>query len=162
MSTLSNELKRLSEELESIEPEVDVANARISAAMAKIELARSEIELAEKQAAEVLGHKAVLLKQIQDLVTTESTFLPKNAKDLTFEFLSRPIDDLEFTVRTANSLKAVNVFRIGDLLPWNDEQLLETPNLGRKSLGEIKDVLASRGLTLGMNLLGWQRPVEPP
>ena len=69
--------------------------------------------------------------------------------------LLKPVDDLELTVRSANCLKAENIYYIGDLIQRTENELLKTPNLGRKSLNEIKDVLASRGLTLGMRLDNW-------
>ncbi len=69
--------------------------------------------------------------------------------------LLRPVDDLELTVRSANCLKAENIYYIGDLIQRSENELLKTPNLGRKSLNEIKEVLAARGLTLGMKLENW-------
>ena len=69
--------------------------------------------------------------------------------------LLRPVDDLELTVRSANCLKAENIYYIGDLIQRSETELLKTPNLGRKSLNEIKEVLATRGLTLGMKLENW-------
>jgi len=69
--------------------------------------------------------------------------------------LLRPVDDLELTVRSANCLKAENIYYIGDLIQRTEVELLKTPNLGKKSLTEIKDVLASRGLSLGMRLENW-------
>ena len=69
--------------------------------------------------------------------------------------LIRPVDDLELTVRSANCLKAENIYYIGDLIQRTEVELLKTPNLGKKSLTEIKDVLASRGLSLGMRLENW-------
>ena len=69
--------------------------------------------------------------------------------------LLRPVDELELTVRSANCLKAENIYYIGDLIQRTETELLKTPNLGRKSLNEIKEVLASRGLTLGMKLESW-------
>ena len=69
--------------------------------------------------------------------------------------LLRPVDDLELTVRSANCLKAENIYYIGDLIQRTETELLKTPNLGRKSLNEIKEVLASRGLSLGMKLENW-------
>lgn len=69
--------------------------------------------------------------------------------------LLRPVDDLELTVRSANCLKAESIYYIGDLVQRLEVELLKTPNLGKKSLNEIKNVLASRGLSLGMHLEGW-------
>ena len=69
--------------------------------------------------------------------------------------LLRPVDDLELTVRSANCLKAEDIFLIGDLIQRTEVELLKTPNLGKKSLTEIKDVLATRGLSLGMRLENW-------
>ena len=74
--------------------------------------------------------------------------------------LLRPVDDLELTVRSANCLKAENIYYIGDLIQRTETELLKTPNLGRKSLNEIKEVLASRGLTLGMKLENWPPQVS--
>ncbi len=69
--------------------------------------------------------------------------------------LLRPVDDLELTVRSANCLKAEAIMYIGDLIQRTETELLRTPNLGKKSLNEIKDVLASRGLSLGVRLENW-------
>ena len=72
--------------------------------------------------------------------------------------LLRPVDELELTVRSANCLKAENIYYIGDLIQRTEMELLKTPNLGKKSLTEIKDVLALRGLSLGMKLENWPPP----
>ncbi len=72
--------------------------------------------------------------------------------------LLRQVDDLELTVRSANCLKAEQIYYIGDLIQRTEVELLKTPNLGKKSLTEIKDVLASRGLSLGMRLENWPPP----
>jgi DNA-directed RNA polymerase subunit alpha len=69
--------------------------------------------------------------------------------------LLRPVDDLELTVRSANCLKAESIYYVGDLIQRTEVELLKTPNLGKKSLTEIKEVLASRGLSLGMRLENW-------
>ena len=71
------------------------------------------------------------------------------------EILKRPVDDLELTVRSANCLKAEAIHYIGDLVQRTEVELLKTPNLGKKSLTEIKDVLAQRELSLGMRIEGW-------
>ena len=70
----------------------------------------------------------------------------------------RPVDDLELTVRSANCLKAENIFFIGDLVQRTEADLLKTPNLGKKSLTEIKNVLAAHGLGLGTKIEGWRTP----
>ena len=77
------------------------------------------------------------------------------AKENHDPILLRPVDELELTVRSANCLKAENIYYIGDLIQRTETELLKTPNLGRKSLNEIKEVLASRGLTLGARLENW-------
>jgi len=69
--------------------------------------------------------------------------------------LLRPVDELELTVRSANCLKAEQIYYIGDLVLRSEVELMKTPNLGKKSLTEIKGVLAQRGLTLGMHLENW-------
>lgn len=69
--------------------------------------------------------------------------------------LLQPIDDLELTVRSTNCLKAESILYIGDLVQRTEVELLKTPNLGKKSLTEIKDVLASHELSLGMKLENW-------
>jgi DNA-directed RNA polymerase subunit alpha len=69
--------------------------------------------------------------------------------------LLRPVDDLELTVRSANCLKAENIHYIGDLIQRNESDLLKAPNLGRKSLNEIKDILSAKGLSLGMTVENW-------
>lgn len=82
----------------------------------------------------------------QDIIEEEQPFDP---------ILLRPVDDLELTVRSANCLKAENIFYIGDLIQRTEVELLRTPNLGKKSLTEIKDILAIKGLSLGMRLENW-------
>jgi DNA-directed RNA polymerase subunit alpha len=72
--------------------------------------------------------------------------------------LMRPIDDLELTVRSANCLKAENIYYVGDLVQRSEVELMKTPNLGKKSLNEIKDILAQQGLGLGMELDSWTSP----
>ena len=89
---------------------------------------------------------------ISDVLSSSST----TRGSATFDpILLRPVDELELTVRSANCLKAENIYYIGDLIQRTENELLKTPNLGRKSLNEIKEVLASRGLTLGMKLENW-------
>jgi DNA-directed RNA polymerase subunit alpha len=99
----------------------------------------------------------ILMDQLTVFADLEGTPMsvetPKTS--LVDPILMRPVDDLELTVRSANCLKAENIYYIGDLIQRTETELLKTPNLGRKSLNEIKEVLASRGLTLGMKLENW-------
>jgi len=86
----------------------------------------------------------------------DAALLGRTSSSAAFDpILLRPVDELELTVRSANCLKAENIYYIGDLIQRTENELLKTPNLGRKSLNEIKEVLASRGLTLGMRLENW-------
>ncbi len=99
----------------------------------------------------------ILVDQLSVFAALEGT-APITEEKLTPQvdpILLRPVDDLELTVRSANCLKAENIYYIGDLIQRTETELLKTPNLGRKSLNEIKEVLASRGLTLGMKLENW-------
>ena len=99
----------------------------------------------------------ILMEQLSVFADLEGTALPiKHQKAVQVDpLLLRPVDDLELTVRSANCLKAENIYYIGDLIQRTENELLKTPNLGRKSLNEIKEVLAARGLTLGMKLENW-------
>jgi len=99
----------------------------------------------------------ILQQQVSVFVDLESENEPEAVveEDETDPILLRPVDDLELTVRSANCLKAENIYYIGDLIRRTEVELLKTPNLGKKSLTEIKDVLASRGLSLGMRLENW-------
>ncbi|WP_343190242.1 DNA-directed RNA polymerase subunit alpha [Buchnera aphidicola (Mollitrichosiphum nigrofasciatum)] len=103
----------------------------------------------------------ILSDQLEAFVYLKDNNQPEN-KELKPEFepvLLRPVDDLELTVRSANCLKAESVHYIGDLVQKTEVELLKTPNLGKKSLTEIKDVLSSRNLSLGMKLENWP-PVD--
>src|SRR5690625_597326 len=101
----------------------------------------------------------ILMDQISVFATLEGTEeefeTPERAEPQIDPVLLRPVDDLELTVRSANCLKAENIYYIGDLIQRTENELLKTPNLGRKSLNEIKEVLAARGLTLGMKREDW-------
>ena len=99
----------------------------------------------------------ILQQQIAVFVDLQKDKAPEvvEAREEVDPLLLRPVDDLELTVRSANCLKAENIYYIGDLVQRTEVELLKTPNLGKKSLTEIKDVLASRGLSLGMRLENW-------
>jgi DNA-directed RNA polymerase subunit alpha len=100
---------------------------------------------------------SVLVEQLSVFADLKGTDQPsaERASPQVDPVLLRPVDDLELTVRSANCLKAENIYYIGDLIQRSETELLKTPNLGRKSLNEIKEVLASRGLSLGMRLENW-------
>lgn len=108
-------------------------------------------EEAIRQAATILQHQ---LSVFVDLKNSSIKEQPKH-EDKIDPILLRPVDDLELTVRSANCLKAENIYYIGDLIQRTEVELLKTPNLGKKSLTEIKDVLASKGLSLGLRLENW-------
>jgi DNA-directed RNA polymerase subunit alpha len=103
----------------------------------------------------------ILVEQLMSFTQVEpgevgSIFEEQKSRSTQFDpILLRPVDELELTVRSANCLKAENIYYIGDLIQRTETELLKTPNLGRKSLNEIKEVLASRGLTLGARLENW-------
>ena len=108
-------------------------------------------EEAIRRAATILQHQLAVFVDLD----SESEQVEEEQEDEADPILIRPVDDLELTVRSANCLKAENIYYIGDLIQRTEVELLKTPNLGKKSLTEIKDVLASRGLSLGMRLENW-------
>ena len=110
-----------------------------------------DAEEAIRQAATILQHQLSVFVDLKSDIVSE----PEEAEDKIDPILLRPVDDLELTVRSANCLKAENIYYIGDLIQRTEVELLKTPNLGKKSLTEIKDVLASRGLSLGLRLENW-------
>jgi DNA-directed RNA polymerase subunit alpha len=109
-------------------------------------------EEAIRQSARILVDQLAVFAALEG--TEAAAEAPSRAPQID-PILLRPVDDLELTVRSANCLKAENIYYIGDLIQRTENELLKTPNLGRKSLNEIKEVLASRGLTLGMKLENW-------
>jgi DNA-directed RNA polymerase subunit alpha len=108
-------------------------------------------EEAIRRASTILAEQLDAFVELRDIKEVEQV----EAKPLFDPILLRPVDDLELTVRSANCLKAEAIQYIGDLVQRAEVELLKTPNLGKKSLTEIKDVLASRGLSLGMRLENW-------
>ena len=110
-------------------------------------------EEAVRQSARILMDQLSIFAALEG--SAESSDLPSRGTPQIDPILLRPVDDLELTVRSANCLKAENIYYIGDLIQRTENELLKTPNLGRKSLKEIKEVLAARGLTLGMKLENW-------
>jgi DNA-directed RNA polymerase subunit alpha len=111
-------------------------------------------EEAIRQSAKILVEQLAVFAQLEGQVS--DIFEAPAQRTPSFDpILLRPVDELELTVRSANCLKAENIYYIGDLIQRTETELLKTPNLGRKSLNEIKEVLASRGLTLGARLENW-------
>jgi DNA-directed RNA polymerase subunit alpha len=103
----------------------------------------------------------ILQQQLAAFVDLQSAPLVQerlSREDSVNPIYHRPVDDLELTVRSANCLKAENIFFIGDLIQRTEGDLLKTPNLGKKSLTEIKNVLAAHGLALGTKIEGWRSP----
>ena len=110
-----------------------------------------EPEEAIRRAATILQHQLAVFVDLQSEIIAE----PEEREDEIDPILLRPVDDLELTVRSANCLKAEDIYYIVDLIQRTEVELLKTPNLGKKSLTEIKDVLATRGLSLGLRLENW-------
>jgi DNA-directed RNA polymerase subunit alpha len=108
-------------------------------------------EEAIRRAATILQQQLAVFVDLEGEKESE----PEKKEEEIDPVLLRPVDDLELTVRSANCLKAENIYYIGDLIQRTEVELLKTPNLGKKSLTEIKDILASRGLSLGMRLENW-------
>ena len=111
-------------------------------------------EEAIRASAKILVEQLAVFAQLEN--SEIAAFNEPQSRNTQFDpILLRPVDELELTVRSANCLKAENIYYIGDLIQRTETELLKTPNLGRKSLNEIKEVLASRGLTLGARLENW-------
>ena len=113
-------------------------------------------EEAIRASAQILVDQLVVFTNMQPNAVEGGVYPgAERVKEIHDPILLRPVDELELTVRSANCLKAENIYYIGDLIQRTETELLKTPNLGRKSLNEIKEVLASRGLTLGARLENW-------
>lgn len=104
----------------------------------------------------------ILVEQFSVFAALEGTPAPveKPQAPKVDPMLLRPVDDLELTPRSSNCLKAQSIHYVGDLIQYTENDLLRTPNLGRKSLNEIKQVLAEHGLSLGMKLENWPATAE--
>ena len=113
-----------------------------------------DAEEAVRKAAEILQDQISIFG---DFTRRESSDA-KSDKSGVDPVLLRPVDEQELRVRSAKCLKADSIYYIGDLVQKTEVELLKTPNLGKKSLTEIKDVLAQRGLSLGMKLESWPPP----
>jgi len=112
-------------------------------------------EEAVRRAGTILADQLSAFIYLDETIANKPQEKPDEQSPQIDPILLRPVDDLELTVRSANCLKAENIFLIGDLVQRTEVELLKTPNLGKKSLTEIKDVLATRGLSLGQRLENW-------
>jgi len=115
-------------------------------------------EEAIRVCATILQHQLAAFIELQ----AEELYKPEPKEAKMNPLLKRPIDDLELTVRSTNCLKGEDIFYIGELVQCSENDLLQTPNLGKKSLNEIKTVLATRSLSLGMVVDNWPPDDLPP
>lgn len=146
---ISKKLQGLVEELVQLEARVAASNHSIFEFEKKLTQAQQEVEDATKA-------RWRTLNQIVNLATEN---LKAQTPSVNLEpTLSRPIEDLEMMRRINNCLKGSNIYYIGDLVQWTLEDLLRAPNLGSKSVNEIREVLSSRGLSLGTKIPSWKRP----
>jgi len=148
---LSNELRKIADELERIEKEIARIEEGVYAAQNRVDAAQTQLNVWKGDSTAAHDRRAELLKQIGDLVKVEDT--PDDASMQ--GIFAQMVDVLEFTMRTANCLQAEKIRYIGELVQFTDGELLVMPNLGRKSLNEIKEQLALRDLTLGMKPTNW-------
>lgn len=107
-----------------------------------------------KQAARVLRDQLAVFVDLQGEVVSEQSSAAENLNPM----LMRPVDDLELGVRATNCLKAENIYLVGDLVQQTESELMKTPNLGKKSLNEIREALKQHDLDLGMTLENWAPP----
>ncbi len=110
-------------------------------------------ESAVKMAASILIDQLSVIVDLEGCVKIEK--IRRTEKHGIDPVLLRPVEELDLTVRSVNCLKTERIFYIGDLIQKTESELLKTPNLGKKSLTEIKNMLASQGLSLGMRLENW-------
>jgi len=108
---------------------------------------------------EAINAAAAILEQqlavFVDFSATDQGEPAEAADDGLDDLLAQPIEHLDLSVRSMNCLKSDDVFRVGDLVQRSEQEMLRTPNFGRKSLNEIKEVLENMGLELGMKLENW-------
>ncbi len=114
-----------------------------------------DAEEAVKRAATILQDQLSSFVELEPVVEEE----PQPTSDDFPQMYLSAVDELELTVRSANCLKAEQIYYIGDLIQKSEQDLLRTPNLGRKSLNEIKEVLTEKNLELGTDIENWP-PVD--
>ena len=115
-----------------------------------------EAEGAIRWAASILSQQLSIFLELETAKIEKTTERKLDVDPI----LLRPVDDLELTVRSANCLKAASIALIGDLIQKTEVELLKTPNLGKKSLTEIKDILVTKELSLGMQIEDWDKIKE--
>ena len=163
---IAYKLSKLAEELNQIESQTNAANARFTSAKRKLNDARNDLTRAEDefngattQVNGVSKHRTAVLKQILDLAKPGDSSSPDTLSTTvdasTLPILSQPINDLELPARHISHLRTEHISHIGDLVQRSEG---DVPGLGKKSYLEIKEVLAVRGLTLGMKLTNWPPP----
>lgn len=158
MDAISQRLAELAAKLKPIEDDIEEAEKAFADIKPKYFTAAETLKDAMLRRQEVLKEMAATIQTGDSGPLAQWLLLGVDEK--TFDLLNKEVDELELTIRTSNCLKAENIRYIGDLVQRTEAELLKTPNLGRKSLNEVKEVLASRGLRLGMNF-GELWPPQP-
>lgn len=144
---------------------VRVADSFVSEQMAKdalFDLVVSDFEAAQKEGTDLINKRSFSLQKM--LVHTPQDVSTGFFKEPEYSFnpaLFEKVEELELSVRSVNCLKKGNIALIGDLIQWSGAELLRLPYFGRKSLNEINEVLATKGLYLGMEVKGWERQPSP-
>ena len=146
-------------------PKVRVADSFGSEQMAKdalFDLVVSDFEAAQKEGTDLINKRSFSLQKM--LVHTPQDISKELLKEQEYSFnpaLFQKVQELELSIRAENGLKEGKIFLIGDLIQASEAELLRLPNFGRKSLNEIKELLATMGLHLGMKVKGWERQPSP-
>lgn len=162
MTSISAELSKLAEELAGIEAEINGARAYFDGVKQELVSVEAEFAEAKRQLDVKNDRKSDLLKRVASLVSVESASTVQKDSSLTSGILSRPVSDLELSVRALNCLAVVEeIHYVGDLVQFSEQAVLSISNIGRKSFNEIKEVLAVRNLCFGMKIDSWQRPESP-
>ena len=158
METLSERLSELAAKLGSIETEIATSEQKYAEIKPRYFESLLSLQKAWSRRAEVMKEIGAVL-QTQD-VTTMAPWIALGVSAALYELLLQPVDNLELTVRSSNCLKIENVYYIGELVQKTEADIMAIPNLGQKSVREIKEVLTSKGLVLGMNFGGLWPPPE--
>ena len=152
MDAISHKLAELATKLKPIEDDIEEAEKAFADIKPRYFIAVETLKDAMVRRQEVLKEMAATIQTGDGGPLAQWLLL--GVDERTFDLLSKEVDELGLTARTNNCLKAENIHYTGELVQRTEAELLKTPNLGRKSLNELKEVLASRGLRLGMNFGG--------